>query len=47
MVAFIFELSEVEPLTKPMKLSFLLNVGMMLDLVGLVLTQAIGLEGTG
>ena len=47
MVAFIFELSEVEPLTKPMKLLFLLNAGMMLDLVGLVLTQAIGLAGTG
>ncbi len=47
MVAFIFELSEVEPLTKPMKVLFLLNAGMMLDLVGLVLTQAIGLAGTG
>lgn len=47
MVAFIFELSEVEPLTKPMKLLFLINAGMMLDLVGLVLTQAIGLAGTG
>ncbi len=47
MVAFIFELSEVEPLTKPMKLLFLVNAGMMLDLVGLVLTQAIGLAGTG
>ena len=47
MVAFIFELSEVEPLTKPMKVLFLINAGMMLDLVGLVLTQAIGLAGTG
>ena len=47
MVAFIFELSEVEPLTKPMKILFLINAGMMLDLVGLVLTQAIGLAGTG
>jgi hypothetical protein len=47
MVAFIFELSEVEPLTKPMKVLFLVNAGMMLDLVGLVLTQAIGLAGTG
>lgn len=47
MVAFIFELSEVEPLTKPMKILFLVNAGMMLDLVGLVLTQAIGLAGTG
>ena len=47
MVAFIFELSEVEPLTKPMKILFLINAGMMLDLVGLVLTQAIGLAGAG
>jgi len=47
MVAFIFELSEVEPLTRPMKILFLINAGMMLDLVGLVLTQAIGLAGTG
>jgi hypothetical protein len=30
-----------------MKVLFLLNAGMMLDLVGLVLTQAIGLAGTG
>jgi len=46
MVAFIFELSEVEPLTKSMKVLFLINAGMMLDIVGLVLTQAIGLAGS-
>jgi len=46
MVAFIFELSEVEPLSKSMKILFLINAAMMLDLVGLVLTQAIGLAGT-
>ena len=47
MVAFIFELSKVEPLSKSMKLLFLINAAMMLDLVGLVLTQAIGLAGGG
>jgi len=46
MVAFIFELSEVKPLSKSMKVLFLINAAMMLDLVGLVLTQAIGLAGT-
>ncbi|MDA8959685.1 hypothetical protein N9Z54_03955 [Planctomycetota bacterium] len=43
MVAFIFEVSKVEPLNRYMKVLFLINAAMMLDLVGLVLTQAIGL----
>ena len=47
MVVVICELGEGKALTKPMKIIFLINAGTMLEFVGLVLTQVIGLSGTG